>query len=105
MSIIMHLVKLLVRYLKGSMMRRQCLIREEFGQPVVFAGKTGSFVEIPFHLEDVFAEFRNIIRRHFRTNKGTDQIDQGLKSFWLVQNRKGDEQAHARGVNGGCCDL
>ena len=86
-------------------MGRQGLVLEVIGQPVVLRSKARLDVELPLVFEDRFSQFGYIVAGQFQTIKGIDHVDQGLKRLRLVQGRKGDEEAHACGVNGRCGNL
>ena len=81
-------------------MGRQGLVTEEFRQSVVRFGETGSLVEGPFRLQDVFAETHNIVTGQVDAEPGVDQIDQGRQAGRIIEGGKGDKEAHARRIDG-----
>jgi len=98
-------VKIFIFDIKRYIVGRERLFLEEIGQTVVLLGKAGPGIEIPFKGKNRFPQFGDIVSGEVLAGKCADHVNKGFKCFRLIQNCKGDKQAHSGGVDGGRCDL
>ena len=89
-----YLVEVLIRDLEGHVMGRQRLIFEKIRQTVMGFVKTGLFVEFTLVGQHRLADGCDVIRGETQPVKGVEQIEQGLKGFRLVKDRKRNKDAH-----------
>ncbi len=89
------LVELLVGDLEGDVVGREGLFFEVVRQPVVLTGEAGGGIEGALLGEHRFAQGRDVIGAQLQAGEAVDDVQKRLEGFGLVEDRKGDEQAHA----------
>ena len=91
----MDQIQIFVRYLERYIVGPHRLLLEVFRQPVVLCGEAGPEIKVSLTFENRFALGCKIITSETLAGESIYQIDQGLESIRLIQNRKGDEQTHS----------
>ena len=91
----MDFIQILIRYLERHIVRRQRLLLEIFRQSVILFAESRSEIKVSLAFENGFSLRHKIITCETLAGESVYQIDQGLESIRLIQNRKGDEQAHS----------
>jgi len=74
-------------------------------QAVVLTGKSCPLIELSFHAQDLLPKLYHALTREIEPVAGIQEIQEGLEGFGLVQDGKGDEQAHPCRIDRCRCDL
>ena len=88
---VIELIQVFVLDHEGQVVRAQGLFLEEVGQTIVLGGQTRSEVEIPFRLENLFAQGGDVIGGKVQAVESVQEVDEGLESLGLIHDREGDE--------------